>query len=450
MNPAKTPGKQRLRQTGKTHLIDTGNQQHGISTHMLAVNASSASNAQNDVLDRLLIRHSVYDAHGKIVATEIRPRMDAFSTSNDIMRLSDDTTLIAALFTLTENERQLLCPILVSIDIRSLANKTIDHLPAQYIIFSLRVGRPPDSKTLHQLKQRMQTGFRMLIEQRGETSLPAAIMRTVREACIDTRNLKSGQLIKLIDHLHNAGIRYIVASHIHCHEMLALCMQQKLNAFAGDFCDQMPPPGPHAIEINRLKILELIDRIIMRQGLADIAAHIKTDARLCYQMLGCLGHHHSTSPAINSIEQAVVVLGHDGLYQWLMLLLRTNATPSQHTHIALRRGLSRAHFMQEIAAVSLQSITQESAWMIGLLSVTDQLLHRTIAQCMARLNLSADIKLALIEGKGVGGLLLELALATEAGDRQAIETLCARCLVSPEVVNLAVVNALVLAEATPF
>lgn len=453
MKSQQVPKNSRLRSTRKTRHINTSEQIHSISTHMLVVGAPSASN-QSDVLDRLLTKQAIYDIHGHVVAYEINPRMGSFwqlSEGNEAdMRLNDDSSLIAALYALTEEDRQPRHPLLISIDARSLATRTIDFLPAPHIIFSLRIGTHPDSKTLQLIKQRQQSGFRLLIEQHENLAVPPALTRTLREARIDTRQFNVATLLTTIEQLRNAGIHQLMANHIGCHEMLTLCMQQKITLFSGDYCAHTPPPGPHPIEINRLKILELIDRVIVRQHPAEIAAHLNTDARLCYQLLAYLKQTHAHPPEITSIEQAVRLHGHDGLYNWLMLLLRTSTPVSLRTQTNLRKSLSRARFLHDMALISLHPISVDTAWLIGILSVSDQLLHRSVTETTLPLNLCDEISSALIAHKGTGGLLLELALATETGNNAAIETLSARCLVSTEAVNLSMVNALVLAEDTPF
>ncbi|MDA8225734.1 MAG: hypothetical protein M0T86_07440 [Betaproteobacteria bacterium] len=449
MRPQQTSAKKSAQQGGKARHINTGKQQDTIATHVLDVGAPRDENAQGQVLDRLLARQTVHDAQGRILATAFEPRVRLSGTTPEL-RLADDTTLIAALYNLTENERTPRYPLLASIDQHSLALRDIDYLPAPHVIFSLHAASDPDNPLVALINRRLKSGFRLLLEQSDDAPVPMRLIGVVREARIDTREFSAPRLEQKIIQLRHFGIQRIHAAHIDCQEMLGHCIKLKLDSYQGDACNQLTPRGLPSIGINRLKVLELIDLAVAGKPPREIAAHLRSDARLTYQMLACASRTVGDGAPAASVEQVAEGYGMQKLYDWLILLLRNCTAPDAAAQQTLRRSLSRACFLDTLAKKSLLGFPADSAWLIGLLSLTGELLQQPPLQCLAPLRLDENIRLALLEHKGVGGMLLELAVATENADHHAIEHLAARCLVNIEDVNLAMVNALVLAESTPF
>ncbi|MHB0990387.1 MAG: EAL and HDOD domain-containing protein [Burkholderiales bacterium] len=428
-------------------------EKNNISTHVLSVDTFGVPSHQNDIIERLLNRQAIYDSSGRITAIELIPRIRWSNHEQSIqaqsLRQSDDTTLIAGLCSLTENEKQPPHPLLVNIDAVSLGAKEIDLLPRQHVIFTLDILPGAITLWLPQIKKRRREGFRLLINYRNGMEIPAALADLIKQARIDVGLLNAAEMETVSKALRLLGMQKLIAANIGCQETFDLCVKLKFDGFQGTYCDEMPDYVLPPTEINRLRLLELIDRVIARHDLAEIESQIHTDARLSYQLIAYTNTLNSNETTINSLTQAFQQLKHAGLYRWLTLLLHTSTAPRPDSLKLLKRGLSRAFFLETLARKSLQQVDPQAAYLIGLFSVIGSLLNLPLEQAISRLKLSAQIKTALIEQKGTGGLMLKLASAAENNDQQAIENLAARCLVSSVDVNLAMINALVLTETTP-
>ncbi len=441
IKPDSIAGVPSLPPSDKAQHIDTTHQENSVSTHVLKVDTQR--NTQSDVFDRLLIREPIYDQNGKTLAVEIRPRIS-------LETKGDDTTLIAALYSLTDQDRHPRHPLLAAIDLASLADQDINYLPPQHIILTIDSPPHPDSRALQLIKARQQAGFRIMLEHRRGTNVPAALAGLVREARLSTHQINVSQLDSMVEQLRHLGMQFLIANHIHCQETQDICSKFRFDGFQGSFSQQYHPGQTRLIEANRLTIMELIDRIIAGNNTDQIEAIIRNDARLCYQMLACVPELPENSPGITSLSQAIQLLRPEGLYNWLTMLLRISTTPSNTSRTHLRRALNRAHLLEALAKKSLNPIPPQTAWLIGLLSVSEALLHHPAQQCMKLLPIADDIKQAITHQRGNGGLLLKLAIATENADQAAIEALAARCLVSLENVHLSMVNAVVLSESVSF
>ena len=81
----------------------------------------------------------------------------------------------------------------------------------------------------------------------------------------------------------------------------------------------------------------------------------------------------------------------------------------------LESGLIRAHMAQEIAKVSRDNFSSQSAYTAGLLSILDCLLNKPMPELINKITLSEDITKALLDHTGSLGEILALVIAYESG-----------------------------------
>lgn len=420
------------------HNINTNaDERDVISTHVLPIDTHGNKSRQDEVLERLLKQQPVYDKSGQLTAVEYSLRIR--------VNQSDDTTLIAGLLSLTEDGKHPRHPLLISIGTTAWLSDDIDHLPPQHVIFALDIEPTDLAPLIPKLKQRIKNGYRVLLNYHYEAIIPPALSGLIKQARLDVGLLNATELEIATSTLREHGMQTLIACNLRCQETLDLCNRLKFDEFQGSYFDYGPALTPKPSEINRLSLLELMDRVIARHDLTSLEPLIKFDARLCYQLIAYTNTLDSDA-TINSLTQAIQLLKHDGLYRWLTLLLHTSLEPSAETQILLKRGLSRAFFLETLARKSLQHTDPQAMYLVGLLSIMNELTGLTFDRLIAPLKLTTEIKQALLENKGNGGLMLKLAVAAENGEQAKIEDYAARCLINSVEVNLAMINALVMAE----
>ncbi len=438
----------------KERNINTDSNEHSSTlTHVLPIATDGHKSRQDEVLERLLKQQPIYNRSGQITATELSPRIRlTFSTNNSNtkqLRQSDDTTLIAGLFSLTEEGKHPRQPLFVSIDATTLLSDDIDYLPAQHVIFALDIDPRDMATLLPKLKKHQKNGYRILLNYHYGAAFPAALSGLIKQARLDVGLLNATELENATSSLRHHGMQTLIASNIRCQESLDLCIRLKFDAFQGSYFDHGPDlTTTRPTEINRLRLLELMDLVIARHDLSELEALIKFDARLSYQLIAYTNTLDDNDAAISSLAQALHLLKHDSLYRWLTLLLHTSNDPGPNTLSLLKRGLSRAFFLEALARKSLHHIDPQAMYLMGLLSVMDKLTGQPMSQLIPAIKLSPEIQQALLDSKGIGGLMLNLALAAENGEQSRIEDYAARCLINPVDANLAMINALVMAETT--
>lgn len=121
--------------------------------------------------------------------------------------------------------------------------------------------------------------------------------------------------------------------------------------------------------------------------------------------------------AVTSIEQAILVVGRDQLYQWLIVLLFGANAASERDSLILERALSRARFLELLARDSgAQKQRSDEFFLVGLLSLVEQLLGLSLSVIIQKLGLPPAMVNVLESYEGPLGHHLRLAIAVEKGE----------------------------------
>lgn len=167
------------------------------------------------------------------------------------------------------------------------------------------------------------------------------------------------------------------------------------------------------------RICQLLNRVVTDQDAALIAQDISADIPLSYRMLRYVNSPAvGLSRAVESIEQAVMVLGRNELYRWLSVLLLSSADGRKASRALQEISLARARLLETLARE--RGVAQPDAlFTVGLLSLLDVMLQTPLAEALAPLNLGDAARQALVEQRGEWHDYLALAIDLERHDLDA-------------------------------
>ena len=167
------------------------------------------------------------------------------------------------------------------------------------------------------------------------------------------------------------------------------------------------------------RICQLLNRVVTDQDAALIAQDISADVPLSYRMLRYVNSPAvGLSRAVESIEQAVMVLGRNELYRWLSVLLLSSANGRKASRALQEISLARARLLETLARE--RGVAQPDAlFTVGLLSLLDVMLQMPLAEALAPLNLGDAARQALLEQRGEWHDYLALAIELERHDLDA-------------------------------
>ncbi len=240
----------------------------------------------------------------------------------------------------------------------------------------------------------------------------------------------------------------VVVGDIHFFEELQVCRQLQIHYLQGSYLRYREYQEDAAIDANYLRLLEVLNLVRAEAETPIIANAMKYDPMLTFKLL-----RYVNSPGgglmtkVDSLERALVVLGHQKLYRWLSLLMFSHDQQHESSHSALlETALIRGRIMETLGRKTFKGGDIDQLFTTGMFSMLDALLKKPLPSILEKLSLPAAINQALIDHGGPFGNLLKLALQSEDGDLPEDPALYAACGVSQLEVNRAQIEALLWVE----
>ena len=189
---------------------------------------------------------------------------------------------------------------------------------------------------------------------------------------------------------------------------------------SGDFNAQVAAPRQRALQGDVQRIIGLLNAVRdERKPLADLTRELRGDVGLCYRLL-----RQVNSPAVGvsrpveSIDQAVLILGRSEVYRWLSVLLLASVSGRRTSRALQEVSLARARLL-ELLARERGSEPPDALFTVGLLSLLNVMLEMPMSQVLQPLRLSEAAHLALLDHSGPWHELLTLSEALERHDLEA-------------------------------
>ncbi|MBR0564993.1 HDOD domain-containing protein [Azoarcus sp. L1K30] len=215
-------------------------------------------------------------------------------------------------------------------------------------------------------------------------------------------------------------------------EDFSFCYKMGCGLFQGPFITSREDWRDHQLGPNFTRLAVLAGKLRSQADTGDVVAMLKQDAALTVRLLRYINSAANGLPEhVSSIERALILLGRDRLYRWVMLLMCSSDAQEGRASAVLETALVRARMM-ELTGTNQQAAERETLFLTGLLSLIDVILKVPMARAMNTLGVTSDIEAAILRGEGALGARLKLAQASEGSDPDALRTAAEACGIAPE------------------
>ena len=185
--------------------------------------------------------------------------------------------------------------------------------------------------------------------------------------------------------------------------------------FEGEFYRIPVTKGTKDITPAKVTQLELL-RIVNNPDfeLNEAADIISRDTALTLSLLQMVNRVVKTAE-ITTIRHAAAMLGQKELKKWINTAV-VNEISSDQPNELTRLTLLRARFAENIAGLFNLKMQSEELFLMGLFSVLDVILDKPMDEALNMIQVSKDIKQALVSHEGKLAPVLEFILAYESAD----------------------------------
>jgi len=317
-----------------------------------------------------------------------------------------------------------------------LAHAAIAELPAGQVVLGVTplddAGAPPAAELVATARRLREAGHRIagpcdaLLGPLGFL-LPECDYAILAADAADPARLKDA-----IERLRQSGsAAKLIARALPSQDDFQLCRTLGAVLFQGPFITSREDWHGNRLGPNTARMADLLTRLRRDADTGELVELLKQDGALSLRLMryinsAAVGLHGEVS----SIERALMQLGRDRLYRWLMLLTYSADKGSARSTAVLENALVRARLM-ELLGDGRPAAERDALFLVGLLSLVDVVLQVPMQDALASLAVAPEIEAAVLRGEGPMADLLALAIACEQGGGERLETLARTCGIEP-------------------
>ncbi len=295
-----------------------------------------------------------------------------------------------------------------------LFNEGALPIPPQQVVIEVLEDVPINAKLLGAVARLKSEGFTIALDDYIYNPAHKPLVAMADIIKIDIMQLSREQLIRHATALKKFNAK-LLAEKVETMDEFELCHKLGFEYFQGYFLSKPRVIQGKSLPTNKLAVMNLIS-VLQNQDseIDELEEAIGFDVSISYKILKLINSAFFNYPSkIESIRQAVVILGRKNLGSWasMLALSSLNDRPSEMIHMAMTRAK-----MCEIIAEKAHQKPLETYFAVGLFSALDILMERELSEIIKPLPLSEEMVSALTERTGVLGEALKCVLAYEVAD----------------------------------
>lgn len=395
-------------------------------------------------------RQPILDATGQFIGYELKLQDQNFppdiGDEAELRRVQDELLVISVI---DLDFQKVLGNGLVFIHVSPamLDNPIIESLPKNKVVVGMRLTGAVSEPLLQRCRELAALGIPLALEcfeYRPEYVPFLAICSWVK---LDTTHYDALALSQQISLIQGSGKLHIIAQNVESDDAFEAYRTLAFEYFQGAYLSRLQPNSPQRLDNDRMRVIEMLNLVMNHAELSELEEKVKRDPGLSYKLLNFINSPaNGLQQKIRSIGHGLTLLGYNQLYRWLTLLLFTSGKTDGRSRTLLKNALVRARFTETLGQNQFEPAERGGLFITGIFSLLDALLNVPMAQALSRLNLPDLVMEALLHRTGRYAPYLQLAIACENFDQDAISRYAAACGLTADEVNVTHVKALIWGE----
>ncbi|MDH5484803.1 MAG: HDOD domain-containing protein [Gammaproteobacteria bacterium] len=278
----------------------------------------------------------------------------------------------------------------------------------------------PTAEVIAGLKRLKQDHFKIALDdfRYDESFIP--FLELADFVKIDVLNRDEADIRQQLDYVRPYNIE-TVAEKVETQQMHHLCDSLGFDYFQGFFFCRPQLIKQKVIPANKAVVLNLLGRIESPVlDFEELESLMIQDISLSYKLLRYINSAaFSLRREIDSIKDAVILLGISNIKNWLSLILMSKVADNKPTELMVT-GMVRAK-MCELLAEKHNPVIKPQMFIIGLFSILDALMDTPMIDLLDTVILSTPVKMALLDQHGEHGEIFKQVMFYEQGNWDELE-----------------------------
>lgn len=303
----------------------------------------------------------------------------------------------------------------INFDEYLIQNEVVNILPKDDVVIEILENVIMNDELFKSISSLAASGYTLAIDDFIDNESTQRLFKIVEIMKIDISDYNEEQLIKYskLGKQHNLTL---LAERVETKDEFEMCKALGFELYQGYFFAKPEYIEHQAIPSSKMNIMNILNNIMAEHSIDDIEKSITQDVSISYKLLRYINSAGlQRDIKINSIQDAVKLIGVKPLYRWLSLFLFTNDAndDSDKANSLLSTALIRAFSLEYIAKIKNKAIAND-LFLLGVFSFLDTLLSMPFSDILKDISISDDIKNALLHNTGPYSNYYHLALLLDS------------------------------------
>jgi len=305
----------------------------------------------------------------------------------------------------------------VNVDAAVMMSDIFQILPREKMVLEIIETVEPTPEVIARIGQLVKEGFRFALDDViADSPDIRALLPFVEFIKFDLRDMPEGTLAKLTPQFKQSG-KKLLAEKVETIEQFNACLALGFDYFQGYYFAKPAILTGTKISPSQMSVMELMNLIVNDADNSKIERTIKNNAALGFNLLRLVN-----TPAfgirrkIESLSQALLVLGREQLRRWLQIMLYAEPNRSGQNMMPLLLMATTRGKMLELMAQKIDPGNRSganTAFTVGIMSLMDTLFRMPMKTILEQISVVDDVSNALLHRTGHYGDMLKFAESLE-------------------------------------
>ncbi|WP_457639251.1 EAL and HDOD domain-containing protein [Persephonella sp.] len=290
----------------------------------------------------------------------------------------------------------------------------VDVLPENKIVLEISKTERINKFIIDSINKVKKKGYQVALDDIHFNEILTPVLEVVDFVKVDIKKYSDVELKEMMDFLKKYSVK-VIAVKVETEKDFIFTKEIGFDYFQGFFFEKPSIKKEKKLSSYKLALLKLLKMSILEESTDKIAEVIKGYPDLAYKLLRFVNSpFFYLRNKIHSIQQAVSILGYRNLQVWTVLQLFASEGADVKLNPLLERAVIRGKMMEILTSKVSSDIEKiEKAYIVGMLSLIDAVLYRSLKEILEELYVDEEIKNALLAHQGVLGEILASIIELE-------------------------------------
>lgn len=306
-------------------------------------------------------------------------------------------------------------PAFVNFPTEILMAPFIMDLPADTIIIEILETVIPTVEIIEQCKKLKAAGFHLALDDVVPSSSNMALLPFIDYLKVDFRLTNRKERRDIIKQFNRPELVF-VAEKVETYTEFEEAVHDGYSLLQGYFFSRPEVLNNKSVQIVKQTVVLFMQELMVAEvdykKLEDILRH---DSALSYKIMRFINSpYFGFQTKINSIRQALTLLGQKELYKWSALFVLSNFAINKPAELLIL-SLVRARFA-ELISIRLGQKNKTEFFLLGMFSLMDAYLDQSMNEIVGSLPVSDEVKQSMLGERSIMGTVLALITSYERAD----------------------------------